>query len=329
VAITLKDIARECGLAVSTVSNILNNNESSFASEEVRTRVRDTAQRLGYKKDYLSSSLRTRKTQSVGLIVDQLHQVSRQDFVVSFVEPLGALGFEVSLTEHRNDPDRAIGALRGFAERFKDGVLLFTDLLGRPDADQQRLRETIQSLPLKVLGVGSRLKGVVPSLDVDRGYAADQTIEHFLRQGHRKILMAYEYDWDFRPSFRYWSLPEITFWSGIHEPKDFFTRAADGSWKAFDAIFFRTDRITIPVLAWLRDQGVRVPEDIEIMSFDNYPFTEFTVPALTTWDIGFHRLGHRTQELLAGWMAGTVPATDFFESFQPDFVARNSHRGNL
>lgn len=327
-AITLKDIARECGLAVSTVSNILNNHESSFASEEVRTRVRNTAQRLGYKKDYLSSSLRTRRTQSVGLVVDQLHQFTRQDFVVPFVEQFGLMGFEVSVAEHRSDPDRAIGALQGFAERFKDGVLLFTDLFGRPESDQERLRHTIEGLSLKVLGVGSRLRGLVPSLDIDRGFAADRTIEHFMDQGHRNILMVYEYDWDLRPSFRYWDQPGITFWAGIHEPADFLARAA-ASWSDFDAIFFRTDRIAIPALSWLRGRGVRVPEDIEIVSFDNFPFTEFTSPALSTWDIGFHRLGQRAQEGLAKWMAGEAPAADSFESFQPNFVARESHRGTL
>lgn len=327
-ATTLKDIARECGLAVSTVSNILNNHESSFASAEVRTRVRDTAQRLGYKKDYLSSSLRTRRTQSVGLLVDHLRQYTRQDFVVPFVERFGLMGFEVSLAEHRNDPDRAIAALQGFSERFKDGVLLFTDLFGRSEADQLRLRHAIEGLTLKVLGVGSRLRDVVPSLDIDRGYAADRTIEHFMHQGHRNILMVYEYDWDLRPSFRYWDQPGITFWSGIHEPEDFLSRTA-GSWRDFDAIFFRTDRIAIPALSWLGSRGIRVPDDIEVVSFDNFPFTEFTSPALSTWDIGFHRLGQRAQESLAQWMAGQPPAADFFESFQPIFVARQSHRGTL
>jgi DNA-binding LacI/PurR family transcriptional regulator len=179
------------------------------------------------------------------------------------------------------------------------------------------------------LGVGSRLKGVVPSLDIDRGHAADRTIEHFLNQGHRNILMVYEYDWDLRPSFQYWAQPGITFWSGIHEPEDFFSRTTDSSWKSFDAIFFRTDRIAIPVLGWLRDRGVRVPEDVEIISFDNYPFTEFTVPPISTWDIGFNRLGRRAQDCLARWMAGEGPAADYFESFQPDFVARKSHKGSL
>ena len=328
-AITLKDIARECGLAVSTVSNILNNNETSFASEEVRVRVRSTAQRLGYKKDYLSSSLRTRKTKSVGLVVDHLHQFTRQDFVVPFVEQFGLQGFEVSLAEHRNDPARAVAALHGFAERYKDGVLLFTDLFGQPESAQERLRHTIEGLSLKVLGVGSRLRGLVPSLDIDRGHAADRTIEHFLAQGHRNILMVYEYDWDLRPSFRYWNEPGITFWSGIHEPEDFLSRTADGSWKNFDAVFFRTDRIAIPALGWFRDQGVRIPEDVEVISFDNFPFTEFTLPALSTWDIGFHRLGEKAQECLARWMAGDAPGADYFESFQPNFVSRKSHRGIL
>lgn len=328
-AATLKDIARECGLAVSTVSNILNNHHSSFASEEVRARVHAAAERLGYKKNYLSSSLRTRKTRSVGLILDQIDQVSRQEFLVAFVEPFGQRGFEVALAEHRHDPDRAVAALEGFAERFKDGVVLFTDLLGRSEDDQERLRRVVAASPLKIVGIGSRLRGTLPSLDVDRGWAVDRTVEHFLAQGRRRILVAYEYDYDMRPSFRFGGHPAVTLLAGIHEPRDFFEQMAGDRWKEFDALFFRTDRVGIPALNWLQARGARVPQDREVISFDNFPFSEFTVPGLSTWDIGFSRLGRRAQEILAQWMGGGESSPDEFEGFRPAFVARQSHQGEL
>ena len=328
-AATLKDIARECGLAVSTVSNILNNHSSSFASEEARLRVRQTAERLGYKKDYLSSSLRTRTTRSIGLVLDQINDLTRQDFLVPFVEQFSGMGYEVSLAEHRHDPDRAVASLEGFAERWKDGVVLFTDLLGRSSEAQARLDRVVKASSLKILGIGSRMKGMIPCLDIDRGRAVEQSLEHFFDRGHQSILVVYEYDWDMRPRFDFWNRPEITFWSGIHAPADFIDRAGTVDWKTFDAVFFRTDKIAVPGLNFFRARGIEVPRDLEVISFDNFPFTQYSHPALSTWDIGFHRLGSRAQELLASWLSGTKPDPHQFELFLPGFVARDSHQGEL
>ncbi len=324
-AVTLKDIARECALAVSTVSNILNNNPTSFASAEVRARVHDTAKRLGYKKNYLSLSLRTRKTRSVGLILDGINTYTRQDFLVPFVEKFSSQGFEVALAEHHNEPDRAVASLESFAERYKEGIVLFTDLFGHEEG-QHKLRQAVEKSPVKILGIGSRLRGVVPSLDIYRGYAVEASMEQFFARGHTKILVVYEYDWDMRPAFQYWGDPRITFWSGIHLANDFLSRAADGSWKGFDAMFFRTDEVAIPALNFLRQQGVRVPDDLEVIGFDNFPFSEQTLPALSTWDLGFHRLGERAHHQLSQWMAGANLPKDHYESFRPTFVARESHK---
>jgi DNA-binding LacI/PurR family transcriptional regulator len=74
---------------------------------------------------------------------------------------------------------------------------------------------------------------------------------------------------------------------------------------------------------------IRVPDDLEVISFDNFAFSEYSNPALTTWDIGFHRLGIRAQELLTYWLKGEELAHDHYELFLPVFVPRQSHRGEL
>jgi DNA-binding LacI/PurR family transcriptional regulator len=329
VAVTLKDIARECGLAVSTVSNILNNNSSSFASDSARQRVRETAERLGYKRDYLSTSLRTRKTRSVGLILDQINDITRENFVVPLVEKFSERGYEVALAEHRHDLTRAIQSLEAFSERFKEGVVLFSDLLGRPPQDQERLNRCVERSSLKILAVGSRMRGMVPSMDIDRGSSVERSLKHFWDQGHRKILVAYEYDWDMRPQFQFWERPGVTFWGGIHQPSDFLERLAAEGLGHHTAVFFRTDRFAIPALKQFRALGIRVPEDVEVISFDNFLFSQYTQPALTTWDIGFARLGLRSYEVLWDWIEGKGPDRVAHELYQPDFIARESHRGTM
>jgi len=327
VAVTLKDVARDCGLAVSTVSNILNNNRSSFASEAVRLQVRESAARLGYRKDYLSSSLRTRKTLSIGLILDQINDLTRQEFLTPFVERFSARGYEVAVAEHRLDPDRACAALRGFTDRCKDAVVLFSDLLGRTEAEQQGLRQAVAESGLKVLAVGSALRGQVPSLDIDRGRSVERSLDLLGASPERRVLVVYEYDWDMRPRFTGWDRPGVVYWAGVHRPEDFAARLDAEGLEGISAVFFRTDRIAIPALHLLQARGRTIPGDLEVIGFDNFPFSQHSHPALTTWDIGFHRLGLRSFELLDQWLSGRPPAADHFELFEPEFVPRASHRG--
>src|SRR6185369_13423069 len=131
----------------------------------------------------------------------------RQDFLVPFVEQFSSQGYEVALAEHRHDGDRAVAALEGYAERWKDGVVLVTDLLGRSPADQDKLQEAVQASSLKILGIGSRMKGLVPCLDIDRGQAVEKSLDHFFASGHRSVLVVYEYEWDMRPHFSSWNRP--------------------------------------------------------------------------------------------------------------------------
>lgn len=324
--VKLKDIANECGLAVSTVSNILNNHQSSFASEAIRQKVFATAERLGYKKDYLSVSLRTRKTFSIGLILDQVDDLTRKAFLAPFIERLNARNYEVAVREHHHDAGLAHAALDGFVERCKDGVVLFTDTIDMDTAGCASLVRRIGDSGLPVLAIGSRLAGQVPCIDIDRAWAANATLRHFLDRGKRRLLVVFRERFELRGNFAYWDHPAVTFWEGVNSFADF-----QGHWEQgpadFDAVFFRTDAIAIPALRYFHLAGRRVPDQLEVVSFDNFPFSEFTIPALSTWDICFQKLGLRAQELLIDWLGGRVPSGDLFENYHPQFIPRASHTG--
>lgn len=328
-AVTLKDIASECGLAVSTVSNILNNNKHSYASERVKQNVRDTAERLGYKKDYLSVSLRTKKTRSIGICVDRVQDETRSDFIREAVRVLNDLGYEVAITDHRFDPDRLIANVTSFRERYKDGMILFTDFLdSAQESSLERIRKVLKNVKIPLLSIGTELRGVLPSIDIDRTWAMGDVLSRFSHYRNEEILLVFKEMADFRGSASKIDELGITCFDKVYHPEDFILRwEKKPAREGIRAIFFRTDAIAIPALNYFAQTGVSVPEDLEVISFDNFHFSQYTRPALTTYALNFDKLGALAAQLMCDMLSGEqIIPRDFYRTIEPDLQVRSSHR---
>lgn len=329
--VTLKDIATKCGLAVSTVSNILNDHKDSYASERVKKLVKDTAEELGYRKHYLSVSLRTRKTLSIGLCIDHFVYETRRYFVDAFVEAFNDKGYEVAITTHEMDPTRALTSLRFFEERFKDGIVLFTDFLRDIGPQREKLVAELGRSSIKVLGVGSELRGVVPTIDIERAWAFRDVMSRLRMDGHRKIVVVYKTPADFRDALPTFQKSDCVHLDSIHTAGDFRARWPQLREAHPDAtaVFFRSDEIAIPALAWFARNGVAVPGDLSVAGFDHFRFSEYTSPPLTTYDINFAKLGRLAYEHLYRWIRGrkALDAT-YYHTIRPTFIERQSHIRN-
>jgi len=326
-AATLKDIAEKCGVAVSTVSNILNENKSSFTSEKIRELVKQTAEDLGYKKDYLSISLRTRRTTSIGLCIDKVVDETRGFFINSFVRAFNRRQYEVAITEHLLDPQFAIRAIKSFNQRYKDGVALFTDFLRDIGPAKSELVETIKSVDTKVLGIGSELRGIIPCIDIERSWAFNDVRERMV--GHKKVLVVYKTAEEFRNAFNNFTDERFIHFPRIYSIDDF-TRAwknSEALVNQITAVFFRSDAVAIPAVKFLSTIGKKIPEDISVISFDNYEFSAHTTPALTTYDINFSGLGETATDHLYKWVIGeTDLPDDYYRTLRPQFIERESYR---
>jgi DNA-binding LacI/PurR family transcriptional regulator len=333
-AITLRDIAERCGVAVSTVSNILNNNASSFASDQTKQKVRQAARDLGYRKDYLSVSLRTRRTRSIGLCVDRVADETRRFFITPFVSAFNQAGYEVALTEHLFEPALLLDKVDSFTERCKDAVVVFTDLLAEGVEWKEPLADSARSAIPHILAIGSEMKGLLPSLDIERGAAFHDVMQRFAAAGVRRLLVVYKRAEEFRDFFKILSGAadnpyglSFKLLEGIYSAADFIN-AFDGNLENpdFDGIFFRTDEVAIPVLSWLQRSGSSLARRLPVIGFDNFRFSQYTEPALTTYDINFEELGKRAFEVLHHWLDGApAPGPDYYQTIEPAYIERESH----
>lgn len=328
-AVTLKDVAAQCGLAVSTVSNILNDNKGSYASDRVKRLVKKTARDLGYRKHYLSVSLRTKKTLSVGLCLDFFVDETRRYFMNAFIDSFNDAGYEVAIRAHRRDPEQALASIRFFEERSKDGIVLFTDFLKNIGPYRQQLGDTIAKSDIKIMGIGSQLRGLLPSLDIDRVWAFHDVFSRFEQQGHKKVLVVYKTPEEFREgwsaiqSSRYVHLDNMYTFENFELKWDTVIAAHPD----ITAVFFRTDEIAIPALRFFTSRGITVPGDLAVCSFDQYKYSQYTTPPLTTYDINFTQLGYLAFHEIHKWITGDATfGRDFFQTIRPSLVERQSHR---
>lgn len=330
--VTLKDIAQHCGVAVSTVSNILNDHKDSYASERLKRAVKETARQMGYRKHYLSVSLRTRKTLSIGLCLDMVADETRRFFINTFVTAFNKIGYEVAINAHERSPHNAREALQFFNERYKDGIVLFTDFLRDIGPQRDELISTINTLDSKILGIGSEFKGTLPCLDIDRSWAFDHAFDRFEQQGHQKIAVVYKTPQEFRSSFVRLNDPRYIHLDNIFTIEQFCERWPDiyGANPTISALFFRTDAIAIAALKFFAQQGISVPRELAVCSFDHFQFSQFTSPPLTTYDINFSQLGELACQTLVDWIEDrSALAPDFYQTIRPKFIERHSHDAQL
>lgn len=300
----LKDIAKETGLSISTVSRILSNDPNRSFSDEAVAKVKEAAGRLGYFDKYRTRSKALLETaKSIGCILTSDHETYLSPFFATLLEGVQEEIFRQSsrnpLTFHIlyiKDP-----SFSSFLESNKlDGAII----LGRTPLD------TIQSLksviPTLLYAGVNRLENGIDEVICDAESATKTAVEHLASLGHRSIgfighipqedetinehrfngyLRALKRSGiEFNPSLVVNTI--LTATGGYQATKQLIDRDTIPS-----ALFCGNDTVAMGVLKALDEAGIHVPNDLSLIGFDNIEATAFTKPALTTIDIPKKDLG--------------------------------------
>jgi DNA-binding LacI/PurR family transcriptional regulator len=287
----MTDIAREAGVSQATVSRILNATPTAVQiAPATRDRVMSVARAMGYRPNPHARALKGARTMVLGVIVREITEPFFAGAIEAVTAEAAAHGYSVILGHAHGRADEAI-ALHGVLEtRLCDALLLIGDV-----SDQPRLLKDLRDsrLPVVALWQGSSLRDV-PTVNVDNQWGVNVAIDELVRRGHRAIAFiggrpigdvrarraAY------RASMRRHGLPV---------PDGFIQRvggsAADGDaamrtllalQERPTAVVASTDLVATGALHAAAELGVRVPNDVSVVGFDDIPAAAFTVPALTT-----------------------------------------------
>jgi DNA-binding LacI/PurR family transcriptional regulator len=296
-AATLRDVALLAGVSFKTVSNVVN--EHPHVRAATRQRVLAAIAELDYAPNPSARSLRLGRTGAIGLAVPELNLPYFTALAAEVIEAAARRDLVVVTEQTNRSRDREIDALRGARRRMTDGLLFSPIVLGDADADLLR-----PGSPVVLLGEHLFTRNVdhVTMRNVDAARAAT---EHLLALGHRRIAVLGAHPGEvvgtaglrlrgYRAALEAAGVP---FDPALVVEADLWYRregaaamgALLGTGTPFTAAFAFNDTLALGAMHRVQEAGMRVPEDVSIVGFDDTDDGEYSMPTLTTVDGGAGR----------------------------------------
>lgn len=311
-SVTIREVASQAGVSVATVSRFLNHNTP--VSEEVADRLEGVMRRLRYVPHAAARNLATRKTRAVGLLLKNL----RNDFFVPLLNGVEGVvrkqGYNLIvatyLAESRDQTPPPIGP------HNTDGLLVFSD--GLSDEDLASYYAT--GFPMVMIHSTPPASISIPSITVENFQVTREIIEHLIKTHHRRHILflrgpVRQEDSHLREAgyraaleangieFDERLLLNGSFERGV--AYDSISRfISDPNRLDFDAIFTGSDDAAIGVYSALQQRGLRIPEDVSVVGFDDLGFCRFLDPPLTTVRSPTDMVARMAAERLFGLLEG-------------------------
>lgn len=296
-AVTLKAVAEKVGLTPGTVSAVLNNSPACRSvPERTKARILEAARELNYRPNFLARALRVKRTFTIGVIAAEIGD-SYGSVVISGIEQLLRQNNFFYLTvAHRHDRHLLETYSQLLLERGVEGFITVDTSL----ADR---------LPLPAVAVaGHRTVEGVTNIVLDHRCAAQLALQHLTKLGHRDIAfmrgpsVSADADarWDsicnaareFGVSVR----PELTLQLEDHAASDPvsshpYVKELLARKEPFTALFAYNDNSAIGAIHVLQEAGIRIPQDVSVVGFDDIQAAAYTNPSLTTVRQPLHKMG--------------------------------------
>ena len=312
--VTLADVARAAGVSSPTASLVLSGRGDELRiSQRVQRRVREAASDLSYRPNIVSIGLRKGKTRTLGLVSDTVATSQLAgDMIKGAIEAARDHGFMLFIGETEGDPEIESALLEAMHDRQVDGIIL-TSMFTRTRA----VPTVLDRIPTVLLNTlpdePTSAPAVVPD-EIEAGRAAARLL---LDAGHREIHLigAGPDPQDVPPSTvagieRLAGIREVLTAAGLEPTSGHLCDdwLPPNGWRATNdllrdhprprAIICFNDRLAFGAYQALHEAGLTIPDDVSIVSFDNYSLAEWLRPGVSSFAIPHEQLGRRAVELL-------------------------------
>ena len=325
------DVAVAAGVSHQTVSRVLN--EHPNVSPEVRTRVLNAVERLGYRRNSAARALVTRRSGTIGVVTSGSTLFGPTRTLVAIEHAARAQGLFVSLaTVGEWRKDRVRSAIDHFLDQGADGIVV----IASHDEAAAAVEELEHRVPLVVVGRAG-LEGHASTVAIDQVAGGAVATQHLLDLGHRDVLhLAGPAPWldararavGFRETMAAAKLAPRTLWAEDWSAETGFRAANELLWRVGrrrtqmpTAIFAANDLLALGMIHALARAGVRVPDDVSVVGYDDGDGSAHFSPPLTTVAQEFDELGYRCLDLLMAAQSGGVPTV---ELVPPRLLVRES-----
>lgn len=300
--VTIYDIAEKANVSISTVSRVFNNNPS--VSKKTRRKVQKVIDEMNYVPSAIARSLVSKSSKTIGLIVSDVTNPFFTDTIDGVESVLSAQGYTVLLCDTRYSFERENKYISQMFERRVDGIIIFSAYA----KDEDLIKKTKRILPL--VSVQSTFKGVdcINTTDEDGAFEA---VDYLIKLGHRNIaFLVYDYD-NSTITNRMKGYLKAHKVNQIPVNKNYIVKSKFSpnvgyymtielleKFPEVTAIFAYNDVIAIGAYMAINQKGLKIPDDISIIGYDDIEMASIISPRLTTVAQPFYDMGKTAAELI-------------------------------
>lgn len=324
--VTLKELAKMCDVSPSTVSNVLNGKNSM--SNQVRERVLEAVKSTGYQPNIYARNMRVNKTETIGIIVEDLCQFSSPYIVEMILDNLEKKNYWPVLVNLRmyhklddniEDEDGLCRILEPIIQNMKsikvDGIIYVA-------AHCRTLKKVPKFFDVPtVFTYAYAGSGEKKSVIIDDENSALEMMEYIISKGHTDIGIIAGSEENYHTIARLKGCQQAFFNAGLLYDPD---KVGYGSWnresgrrqaevilkKGVTALWCMNDRMAAGAYEAAREMGLTVGKDISIAGFDNIELAENLYPSLTTCKLPLYEIGTKAADLLIDMLENKNDSTE-------------------
>jgi len=296
-SLNIKDIAKLAGVSPATVSRVINN--TGNVNEENKERVLKVLEETGYKPNALARGLIHNKTHTLGIVVPDISNINFSELVKGIENESRNYGYNIILTTSENDFNKEIECFEIFKEKRVDGIIFS----GTRFTEKHKAELDNSNIPFIVFGQNFEHEKII-SININNQKAAYDATNLLFSKGAQNIAMIGGPLWDRAAGYdRFMGFLSASVEKGfnpnelIYEEGDFTIKSGYKLMKVIlnkkkvDAVLAANDFMALGAIKCLNDIGLSVPNDVQVMGFDDNIIAEIYNPSLTTVKIDFYDAG--------------------------------------
>ena len=303
-AASIKDVAREAGVSIATVSRVIN--KVDVVNEDTKKRVNEAIDKLNYSPNIVAQSLKTQRSRSIGILVPDISSQVYPEIVRGAEDVANMYDYSIILCNSDFDIQKEKKYIKVMKEKMVDGLLYMSSSL------DPEILQYIKDINMKtVLVESTEDEKTLPSVTIDNRQAAHEAVKLLIDKGHKKIAYigikkerrnawAKRYD-GYVDALNEAGIPveeSLCFYGDLKAQTGYKGINTILEMNKVDAVFCASDEIAMGVINALRDKGINVPDDVSVMGFNDIYEASIFYPKITTVAQPFYDMGSVSMRIL-------------------------------
>ncbi|MGG3450736.1 MULTISPECIES: catabolite control protein A [Bacillaceae] len=295
--ITIYDVAREASVSMATVSRVVNGNPN--VKPATRKKVNEVIERLGYRPNAVARGLASKKTTTVGLIIPDISNIFYAELARGIEDIATMYKYNIILSNSDQNEEKEMRLIQTMLGKQVDGLIFMGNHI-----NDEHVKEFDRS-PVPIVLAGSvEQTGKAPSVNIDYKEAAREAVQLLIDKGHKRIAyVASPFHDVINTAYALASYKEVLKGAGIYAEEliiegDYTYDSGMEAWQKLNdvndrptAVLVYNDEMALGVVHGAQDDGLNIPNDLEVISFDSTKLSLMVRPQLTAvvqplYDIG-------------------------------------------